>query len=76
MFLTFQSYDFDAFGAFGCRRTVQNFMKIVRTVFEKFEIFMKRSVFLRGSVFRVENLKKIEISVIVDTIPPVKALLK
>ena len=23
--------------------TVQNFMKIVRTVFEKFEIFMKRS---------------------------------
>ena len=40
MFLTFQSYDFDAFG---CRMTGQNFMKIVRTVFEKFEIFMRRS---------------------------------
>ena len=44
MFLTFQSYDFDAFahGPFGCRMTVQSFVKIVWTVFEKFEIFMKR----------------------------------
>ena len=30
-------------GPFGCRMTVQIFMKIVLTVFEKFEIFMKRS---------------------------------
>ena len=30
-------------GPFGCRMTVQNFVKIVWTVFEKFEIFMKRS---------------------------------
>ena len=47
MFLTSQPYDFDAFahtgGPFGCRMTVQNFVKIVWTVFEKFEIFMKRS---------------------------------
>ena len=47
MFLTFQSYDFDSFEhtgvPFGCRMAVQNFMKIVWTVFEKFEIFMKRS---------------------------------
>ena len=44
MFLTFQSYDFDAFEhAFGRRMTVQNSMKIVWTVFEKFEIFKKRS---------------------------------
>ena len=28
---------------FGCRMTVQNFMKIVSTVFEKFEIFIERS---------------------------------
>ena len=28
-------------GPFGCRMTVQNSMKIVWTVFEKFEIFMK-----------------------------------
>ena len=38
MFLTFQSYDFDAFEHEG-----QNFMKIVWTVFEKFKIFIKRS---------------------------------
>ena len=30
-------------GPFECRMTVQNFVKIVRTVFEKIEIFMKRS---------------------------------
>ena len=30
-------------GPFGCRMTVQNFVKIAWTVFEKFEIFMKRS---------------------------------
>ena len=47
MFLTFQSNDFDAFalrtqGTFVCRMTVNNFMKIVWTVFEKFEIFMKK----------------------------------
>ena len=30
-------------GPFGCRMTVQNFVKIVWTVFEKFEIFMKSS---------------------------------
>ena len=30
-------------GPFGCRMTVQNFVKIGWTVFEKFEIFMKRS---------------------------------
>ena len=30
-------------GPFWCRMTVQNSMKIVWTVFEKFEIFMKRS---------------------------------
>ena len=46
MFLTSQPYNFDAFctrrGPFGCRMTVQNFVKIVWTVFEKFEIFMKR----------------------------------
>ena len=30
-------------GPLGCRMTVQNFVKIVWTVFEKFEIFMKRS---------------------------------
>ena len=45
MFLTFQSYDLmplSTQGPFGCRMTVQNFMKIVWTVFEKFEIFMKR----------------------------------
>ena len=30
-------------GPFGCRMTVQNFMKIVWTVFEKFEISKKRS---------------------------------
>ena len=30
-------------GSFGCKMTVQKFMKIVWTVFEKFEIFMKRS---------------------------------
>ena len=29
-------------GPFRCRMTVQNFVKIVWTVFEKFEIFMKR----------------------------------
>ena len=43
MFLTFQSYDFDARGPCGCRMTVQNFMEIICTVFEKFEIFMKKS---------------------------------
>ena len=46
MFLTFQSYDFDAFehtwAPLGVKR-LQNFMKIVWTVFEKFESFMKRS---------------------------------
>ena len=31
LFLIYQSYDFDAFG---CRMTVQNFMKIVGTGFE------------------------------------------
>ena len=30
-------------GPFGCRMTVQNFVKIVRTLFVKFEIVMKRS---------------------------------
>ena len=47
MFLAFQSYDFDAFehawSPFGCRMTVQNFMRIAWTVFEKFELFMKKS---------------------------------
>ena len=48
MFLTFLSYDFDAFRtqgplAFGCRMTVQNFMEIVWTVFEEFEYFIGRS---------------------------------
>ena len=47
MFLTSQSYNFDAFAQaeapLGCRMDVQIFMEIVWTVFEKFEIFMKRS---------------------------------
>ena len=47
MFLTFQSYNFDAFAHAGAPLGVEwlckNFTKIVFTVFEKFEIFMKRS---------------------------------
>ena len=46
MFLTFQSYDFDAFAHTGAPLGVewlQNFIKIVWTVFDKFEILMKRS---------------------------------
>ena len=47
MFLTSQSYNFDAFahagGPFGCKMIVQKFMEIVWTVFEKFEIFIERS---------------------------------
>ena len=46
MFLTFQSYDFDAFEHAGAPLGVewlQNFMKIVWTVFENFEVFIKRS---------------------------------
>ena len=46
MFLKSNLYDFDAFahaGALECRMTVQNFMKNVWTVFEKFEIFIERS---------------------------------
>ena len=44
MFLTFQSYDFDAFAHAEAPLSVEwlhVFMKIVWTVFEKFEIFMK-----------------------------------
>ena len=46
MFLTSQPYDFDAIAHAGAPLGVewlQNFVKIVWTVFEKFEIFMKRS---------------------------------
>ena len=44
MFLTFQSYDFDAFAHAGVPLGVEwlrIFMEIVWTVFDKFEIFMK-----------------------------------
>ena len=47
MFLRPQAYNFDAIAhagvPFGCRMTVQNFMKILWTVFEKLEIFIERS---------------------------------
>ena len=46
MFLSSQSYDFDAIAHAGAPLDVewlQNFMKIVWTVFEKFEIFIERS---------------------------------
>ena len=46
MFLTSQSYDFDAFAHAGALlgvERVQNFMKIVWTVFEKIEIFIESS---------------------------------
>ena len=46
MFLTSQSYDFDSIAHAGAIRriiTVQTFMEIKWTVFEKFEIFIERS---------------------------------
>ena len=48
LFLTFQSYNFDVFAYSGALlgvewMTVQNFMEIVKTVSDNFEIFMKRS---------------------------------
>ena len=48
LFPTSQLYDFDAIAlvggcTFGCIITMQNFMEIVWTVFEKFESFIERS---------------------------------
>ena len=48
MFLTSQPYDFDVIAHIGliwCRTTVENFVRIVWTVFEKIEKSRKMAVF-------------------------------